>query len=176
MTVQKSWRLDASRWTHLVWSPLNTPPCVWLFRNDCQLMEEWNVWCQGHDPKKKNNPLFSVIELSATYKLYEMSTNATNGSREHPWLIFVNSLIHTLWGRCRCRWMELRWVGWTDGEVNDYCSYYFPCAIQDEKISHVTGWKTAKHAQELNQWNEKSFKCCLVTVLLQCSCSCFALF
>lgn len=128
--------------------------------------------------QKKQPTLFSnsvVSHLPVVSVLhYEMCTNVTNGPGE---LIFVNSLIHTLWGRCCCRWMELRWVGWTDGEVNDYCCYYFPCEIEDEKVSHVTGWRTAEHTQEPNQWNVKSFRCCyLVIVLLHCSCCCLALF
>ncbi len=142
-------------------------------------MEEWMLGVKA-TVQKPQPTLFSNWVVShlpvASVLHYEMCTNVTRGSGERLWLIFVNSLIHTLWGRCCCRWMELRWVGWTDGEVNDYCCFYFPCEIEDEQITHVTGWRTAEHAQEPNQWNGKSFKCCcLVIVPLPCSCSCLAL-
>lgn len=143
----------------------------------CMAFQKWlpadggmNAWCQGRRTKKQPT-LFSnwvVSHLPAASVLhYEMCTNVTNGSGERPWLIFVTSLIHTLWGRCCCRWMELRWVGWTDGEVNDDCCTYFPCVIVDEKISHVTVWKTAE-AVEL----KKAFWWCLLLVPLCCCCSC----
>ncbi len=148
-------------------------------RNDCQLIEKWKAWCQGHSSKKhKKNPSLQywvVSHLPAVRVLYsEMSTNVTDGSAERSSLHFVTSLIHSLWGRCWCRWMELRQVGWTDGTVNDYCCLYFPCMILSESFTNVLGCKTVEYAQERTR--ECKDQCCLIIVLLNYFCSCLALF
>lgn len=57
--------------------------------------------------------------------------------------------------------MELRWVGRTDGEVNDYD---FPCVIKNEK--NVTEWKPAECRPQLHEWNRNAF----TVLMLSCFC------
>lgn len=146
----KSRKLDAFRQTHLLWNPLNNPQCVWLFRKDCQLMEEWML-----DVKAKNQPtsisIWVVSHLPATS--HAPLWNVTNGSWELPWLTFVNSVIHTLQRRCRCRWMELRWVGL----MGKLVTIIFHVWLRMKEISHVTEWKTAECRPELHEWNGNAF-------------------
>lgn len=124
---------------------------------------------------QKSNLLFSnwvVSHLPAVTALhYEMCTNVTDGSGECPWLIFVNSLIHPLWVRCGCRWMELRWVGWTDRGIEWLLLLLF-------SMSNL-GWKNLSCYWVKNSWTcwtngMEDLLCCLV--LVYSSRSCLALF
>lgn len=145
------------RWPHIFCYPL----FVCLFRR--QLMKEWLLDVKATKNDKKHIPLFSVSESSATYQ---------------PWVCCIIKCVQMLpmalksvpdqflsgpfdsytWGRCWCRRMELKWVAWTDREVNDYCCYCFPWKI----VSRVTGWKISQCGRALKQPNTKERCCCFI--------------
>lgn len=141
-------------------------------------MEEWMPMSR---PQSKEHPtLFSnwvISHLPAVSVIhYEMWTkNASKGSREHTWHIFPFcklSFIHCGGGVNADEWSLVEWAGQT-GKWMTAAAITFPCATEDKCLSHVTGYRTAKHVAEVNHWNGEAFKCCCcVIVPLHCSSSC----
>lgn len=91
------------------------------FQKSCQLMEDWML-----DIKENSDPLVLVSELSATCQPCSMMLMLPVAAESFPRLTCVNSVIHTLQRRCRCRWLRTKEISRERcPELHEWCGNAF---------------------------------------------------